>query len=132
MIGIDTNVLLRAMIRDDEVQAARAEALLRAAQSRNELIVVSLTVVLEAVWALRRSYKLKRNDVVTFLDRLTSNRAIHILDRDIVVAALGLYRSSSIDFADVVIGLRATMEGADEVFSFDTDAIEAGLFSPVP
>jgi predicted nucleic-acid-binding protein len=132
MIGIDTNVLLRAMIRDDEVQAARAEALLRAAQSRNELIVVSLTVVMEAVWALRRSYKLKRNDVVTFLDRLTSNRAIHILDRDIVVAALGLYRSSSIDFADFVIGLRATMEGADEVFSFDTDAIEAGLFSPVP
>ncbi len=62
MIAVDTNVLVRLIVRDDDVQARRAPALFE----QNEIYVCK-TVLLETEWVLRFSYKL---DGATILDAL--------------------------------------------------------------
>jgi predicted nucleic-acid-binding protein len=49
MRAIDTNILVRALVRDDAVQSAKAEALLQG----DEQLYVPVTVILELEWVLR-------------------------------------------------------------------------------
>lgn len=62
MIAIDTNVLVRLLVRDDDVQARRAVALFE----QNEIYVCK-TVLLETEWVLRFGYEL---DGAAILDAL--------------------------------------------------------------
>ena len=49
-ITVDTNILVRVVVRDDEKQARAAAKILKEA----ELIAVSLPCMCEVVWVLRR------------------------------------------------------------------------------
>ena len=51
MRAVDTNVLVRALVQDDPVQARRALALLSHHQ-----VFVPVTVILELEWVLRSRY----------------------------------------------------------------------------
>jgi len=54
MIAIDTNVLLRYLLLDDEIQAKKAAVLIESRQS----VYISHVVLVEAVWTLKgRKYK---------------------------------------------------------------------------
>ena len=65
-VTVDTNVLVRAVVRDDEKQAKAAIALLTSA----ELVAVSLPCLCELVWVLGRVYKLKQPDILAALEAL--------------------------------------------------------------
>lgn len=47
MLGIDTNVLVRFLVRDDEAQFERAQRLIQRESRRGSPIFVSLLVLLE-------------------------------------------------------------------------------------
>lgn len=47
MLGLDTNVLVRFLIRDDEKQFQQAERLLERALAQGEQVFVSFLVLLE-------------------------------------------------------------------------------------
>ena len=65
-ITVDTNILVRALVRDDERQADAAAALLKEA----ELIAVSLVCLCELVWVLRRVYHFGQDDITAALEAL--------------------------------------------------------------
>ena len=58
-IAVDTNVLVRAVVRDDEEQARAAAKTLEEA----ETIVVSLPCLCEFVWVLRKVYHFCPHDI---------------------------------------------------------------------
>jgi predicted nucleic acid-binding protein len=64
MIGIDTNVLVRFLVRDDEAQFDRARRLIKREASGGEPVMVSQLVLLEAEWVLRSRYSLKKGAIV--------------------------------------------------------------------
>ncbi len=51
MLAVDTNIVLRYLVKDDAAQSARARDIVESAP-----IFVSLTVVLECEWVLRSLY----------------------------------------------------------------------------
>jgi predicted nucleic acid-binding protein len=57
-VTVDTNILIRAVMRDDAKQATAAAKLLRQA----EIIAVPLPCLCEFVWVLRRVYGLGGKD----------------------------------------------------------------------
>ncbi len=60
MIAIDTNVLLRRVLNDDEEQAARATRLFESAES----ILITDVVLIETVWTLTgKRYKATKGDI---------------------------------------------------------------------
>ena len=91
MIIIDTNVLLRYLLHDDELQAAQADAIFNTA----ETILITDVVLVETVWTLvGRKYRLAKSDVVFALERLFSEPNVRFEDDRVVWRALQAYRSS--------------------------------------
>lgn len=96
MRAIDTNVLVRALVRDDPAQSPRAEALLRDGQ-----LYVPVTVVLELEWVLRSRYGFSPRRVAQALQLLAALPGVTLGERDAVLAAAAL-AAQGWDFADAL------------------------------
>jgi predicted nucleic-acid-binding protein len=96
MIAVDTNVLVRFLVRDNPAQAARAAALIRA----NE-VWVSKTVLLETEWVLRSLYGFALGTVGEALRALGGLQTVFLEDERAVVKALDWFEAG-LDFADAL------------------------------
>jgi predicted nucleic-acid-binding protein len=96
MRSVDTNVLVRALVRDDPVQSPRAEALLREAA-----LYVPVTVVLELEWVLRSRYAFTPRRVARAMQLLVAIPNLTVGERDAVLAAAAR-SASGWDFADAL------------------------------
>ena len=116
-ITADTNVLVRAAVRDDRRQADAAARLLRGA----ELIAVPLPALCEFVWVLDRIYNFTRGEIAEAIMALidTSNVAVN---RPAVEAGLAILRSGG-DFADGIIAFEGRWLGGEVFASFDKQAV---------
>lgn len=95
MTAVDTNVLLRVMLGDDERQALRASAFL----DKQDKIFVPKTVLLEAEWVLRNTYYLGRADIVSAFRLFLGVKNVEVEDGQAVFRALEWYERG-MDFAD--------------------------------
>lgn len=116
-ISVDTNVLVRATVRDDEAQARAADRVLTGA----ELIAVTLPALCEFVWVLRSVYSLSVADVAAAVRALIDSANV-VCDRPAVENALGVLRAGG-DFADAIIAHEGQWLGADTFVSFDKAAV---------
>jgi predicted nucleic-acid-binding protein len=96
MIAVDTNVLVRFLVRDDAAQAARAAALIQA----NE-IWVPKTVLLETEWVLRSLYGFSPESMAGALRALAGLRTMFLEDERAVAKALEWFKDG-LDFADAL------------------------------
>jgi predicted nucleic-acid-binding protein len=116
-ITADTNVLVRAAVRDDAKQGRAAARLLKEA----ELIAVSLPCLCEFVWVLDRVYGIARKDIRTALDALL-NAGNVVVDRPAVDAGLAVFDAGG-DLADGLIAYEGSWLGGETFVSFDTKAV---------
>ena len=105
MIAIDTNVLVRLLVRDDLSQAKRAAALFE----KNEIYICK-TVILETAWVLRFSYALSIPVIVNALRNVIGLPQVIVEDIPAVAEALALCEAG-MDFADA-LHLCASQEAA--------------------
>lgn len=122
MIGVDSNVLIRFLTRDDEQQFEVAAALLGQAPDRS--IFLSLIVLVEVHWVLLRVYKRPRSDVLSTLDDLLDSRVFAVEERARVIRAISLARSTRADFSDALIALGNEAQGCRNTATFDADALD--------
>ncbi|MAE63969.1 MAG: PIN domain-containing protein [Phycisphaeraceae bacterium] len=122
MIGIDTNVLARYIVQDDPKQSAAATRCLERQCSRNDPGHVTLIVLCELVWVLRRAYQYKRNQVVEALRRIIEAAELEVEHREIADQAIADYGEGDADFADYVIARLNESAGAKHTVTFDRSA----------
>jgi len=96
MIAVDTNVVVRFLVRDDAKQAARAAELIRS----NE-IWISKTVLLETEWVLRSLYRFSPQSLAGALRALAGLERVFLEDETAVAKALEWFREG-LDFADAL------------------------------
>ena len=120
MIALDTNVLVRYLVKDDATQTALAAELIDRVIAADESLFVSDIVVCETVWVLRVSYRVGRSEVAALLRQLF--RARHLLFRavDQLSRALEAYAAGKGDFADYLIREHARAADCESVATFDT------------
>jgi predicted nucleic-acid-binding protein len=119
VIALDTNVLVRLVLHDDESQARAAERLVvRARREQTQLFVADI-VWCELVWVLTRRAGLSRADISVALDQLLRTELIVVADPSVIDRALTAYRNGKGDFADYVIREQANAADAKEVATFD-------------
>lgn len=119
MIGLDTNVLVRFLVKDYNVQTRRAVALVKRALDENQALYVSDVVLCELVWVLETSYRVGRDEIAGNLAKLLRARQLAFRDADMLARALGAYQVGRGDFADYVIREDARTAGSDAVATFD-------------
>ncbi|AZR25472.1 PIN domain-containing protein [Xanthomonas vasicola pv. arecae] len=112
-VAVDTNVLVRAVVRDDPAQADVAAAVLTDA----ELIAVALPCLCEFVWVLMRVYGLQQSDAADAIRALLAAANVEV-NRPAVEAGL-LVLDAGGDFADGVIAYEGNWLGGETFVSFD-------------
>ena len=122
MIGLDTNVLVRFLVRDDQAQFAKALDLIQREWRDNRAVLISQLVLLETEWVLRSRYRLAKSAVLTAFAGLLAAREFEIEDEASLERALFVWRDSSADFADCLIGARHLGLGCEATVSFDARA----------
>lgn len=116
-VTADTNVLVRAVMRDDAQQAAAAAQLLKEAA----VIAIPLPCLCEFVWVLSRVYNVGTKDIHAALLALTQVRNV-VVNRPAVDAGL-LMLDAGGDFADGVMAFEGQFLGGDTFVSFDGKAV---------
>jgi predicted nucleic-acid-binding protein len=124
MIGIDTNVLVRFLVRDEERQFARAQRLLRREAEHGEPVFVSQLVLLETEWVLRSRYGLSKGEILGTFSGLLESIELHIEAEPSVEQALFIWKDSAAEFADCLIGMRHLGLGCQATASFDQRALK--------
>lgn len=121
MIGVDTNVLVRLFVSDDETQHQLARKFF-AARSRSDAAFVSLVVAVEFVWVLTRAFRRKQAEALSLLRIvLTSEDAVVEQDERLLLA-VQLALETEADFADILIGGAGELAGCTTTVTFDRDA----------
>ena len=117
-ITADTNVLVRAIVGDDERQGRVAQAELQKA----EVVAVSATALCEFVWVLSQGYKVGADEIAHAV-RLLIDSANVAVDRPAIDAGLVALDAGG-DFADGVIAFEGEQLGAETFVSFDKDVVK--------
>ena len=116
-LAVDTNVLVRAVVRDDPAQARAATKALANA----ELIAIALPCLCEFVWVLRRVYGFQPADAATAVRALLAAANV-AMNRPAVEAGLSVLDAGG-DFADGVIAYEGNWLGGKTFVSFDKKAV---------
>lgn len=124
MIAVDTNILARWILLDDEAQLPIAQRLL------SQPCWVSWTVLLELVWVLGSYGKLARDQIAGVLDAMLSMPTLHFDRSDCLRWAIERYREGG-DIADM-LHIASTGEVEAFVSSEKTLPVKAGVETPVP
>ena len=122
MLGIDTNVLVRFLVRDDELQFDKARKLIRREIAAGRQVLVNHLVILETEWVLRSRYCLSKIDIVAAISGLLDATEMQIEDEPTVEEALYVWKESGADFADCLIGAKNRRLGCRATATFDTKA----------
>jgi len=117
---LDTNVLVRFLTGEPPGMAQRALDLFSRAERGDIVLILDEIVIAETVWVLTSHYKHRPQDITRALNELLIRELFHVRERDIMVEALSLFASHSVDFADALIAARMRRDGVGSVFSFDT------------
>jgi predicted nucleic-acid-binding protein len=116
-VAVDTNVLVRAVVRDDPAQASIAAKVLADA----DLIAVALPCLCEFAWVLLKVYSLQSSDVVAAIRALLAAANVEV-NRPAVEAGLSVLEAGG-DFADGAIAYEGNWLGGETFVSFDKKAV---------
>ena len=67
MLALDTNVILRYLVRDDEAQAEAANSLLESLTAERPGFICR-EVIIELVWILERAYRFTRSQIADLMN----------------------------------------------------------------
>jgi predicted nucleic-acid-binding protein len=122
MPGLDTNVLVRWLVQDDERQSNRAYALFESARTGRFTLFVPSTVTLELEWVLRSRYQFDKTTVLGAFNALLETQEIEFQDEAALERALHLYRRVAADFADCLHAGACAMLARAPLLTFDAKA----------
>ncbi len=127
MIGLDTNILVRYLAQDEPVQSARATRLIDTQLSEREPGYISLIVLVETCWVLKRLYGASPSELRDTVQELLQVRQFVIEQRPVVQRALMRLGKQPGDLADALIAELAAQAGCTHTLSFDRDAKRVGM-----
>ena len=118
MLALDTNVLLRYLVQDDEAQAEAASSLIESLTVDRPGFICR-EVIIEMVWVLERSYRFTRAQIADVLVEMTLTQGLVFESEDDVVRAALQYRQGGPGFADLMILAAVTRAQANPLHTFD-------------
>lgn len=117
-IAVDTNVLVRAAVRDNPEQT---DVAIRE-MSRAEMIALALPSLCEFAWVLRTVYGFRPSDIGKAIRTVLAVGNVET-NRPAVDAGLAMLDAGG-DFADGVIAYEGRWLGGETFVSFDAKAVE--------
>jgi predicted nucleic-acid-binding protein len=128
MKAIDTNVLVRFLVRDDELQARTIYNIFKQAEADKEEFFVPLLVVLEMLWVLESVYEIPREEILDSLNELLLMPILKFEAQSVIQGFIFSAREGKVDLSDLLIAHSAKISGCECILTFDKRASKFKLF----
>ncbi len=128
MKGIDTNILVRFLTKDDKKQSKVVYNIFKNAELKNEILFVSLLVILELIWVLEAVYDIKRADILNSLNELLLLPILKIENQLVLQQFIKATLGNNFDLPDLLIAQSAKSKGCNSIITFDKKASKSNLF----
>jgi predicted nucleic-acid-binding protein len=119
VLAVDTSVLVRLLVGDDQAQRRAAMSRLRTMRRAGEGALVGPVVLAETGWVLSSVYGYDRSAIVAALRGVLATPPFVVAQRDAVIAALAAFERGPADFSDYLILELARLEGCSALLTFD-------------
>ncbi len=103
MRGLDTNVILRYLLRDDEEQWQLADHYINNILDAAETCFINNIVLCELVWVLRSGYKLSRSELINVVEKLLRTSGFVFENQEAAWWAVQQMKRGEADFSDYLI-----------------------------
>ena len=120
MTFLDTNIILRYLTWDDAKKAKKCEALFKRTTEDKETFYTTTLVIAEVIWTLEKAYNLAKSEIVAHVQKILNTPNIELDEKDILLAAVGLYELKKIDFIDAYNTISMETKNIDSLYSYDT------------
>lgn len=130
MIGIDTNILVRYLARDDQSQSAHASEIMERRLSDENPGFISIVAMVETVWVLDRAFGLAVDDIASAVERLLRIDRIVVENEQEVFGAMIAMRERRGSFSDALIASLGEKAGCRHTLTFDRKALRLAGFAP--
>lgn len=124
MIGLDTNVIVRYLVQDDERQAKLATDLIEEQCSIGNQFLVNEVTLCEIVWVLKRAYGYEKAVILDILQQLFNCQELLISSHSEASLALLDFETGNADFSDYFIAQLNKKQGCVFTYSFDKKACQ--------
>jgi len=119
---LDTNIILRFLLRDDEARFQRCYDLLKRTERGEEKLETSDLVISEVVWILEsKLYSLDRDRIRDLVLPILQLRGLRLPGKRVFERALQLYGDKAIDFVDAYNAATMEKRGLAAIYSYDVD-----------
>ena len=109
---IDTNVILRFITGEPEDQAQQAKKLIEKCESGVLSVRILPLVVAEVTFVLTgRFYEFKRTEIARELIQFIQTPSFEVESRDVLIAAILIFRDHKIDYIDAYLAAEAQASG---------------------
>lgn len=131
MKAIDTNILIRFLVGDDEMQAKKVHSIFKRTELEKKELFVPLLVILEMIWVLESVYNISRIEI---LDSISDLLLMPIFKFDQCAVLQQLVHSAQgnkYDLSDLLIAHSAEVNACEAVLTFDKKISKFKLFELV-
>lgn len=116
---IDTSVILRLLVRDDEEKGDACAKLIREAKHADITLYILPITVLEIVRVLEKVYKYSKKEIREIVEAVLNTPELHCEMEHVFRKALVSYEEKNIKFADSILGHWGLERGINTVFTYD-------------
>lgn len=122
MKGLDTNILVRYLVRDEPNQTALANRFIETKCTAEAPGFISHIVLCELVWVLTSGYGYRLYDSLKALEQMLRVSQLRIESPQIVWQALTDTRKGRADFSDYLLARANSAHGCEYTATFDKKA----------
>ena len=128
MKGVDTNVLVRYLVRDDPDQTAVADRFIEGDCTADAPAFIAHIVLCELVWVLSSGYGYRRSDALKVVEQMLRVAQFRIESLQTVWQALADAREGTADFSDYLLARANGSRGCKYTVRFDKKAGDHEMF----
>ncbi|MBI5749357.1 MAG: PIN domain-containing protein [Nitrospinae bacterium] len=116
---IDTNILIRILVKDDDIKRKSCEKLLEKAKRKEVILYILPVAIIEIVWVLEKYYKLDKKVIRELVEAILNTPELKCEMEDVFKKAIKSYEEKNIKFADAVMGYWGLERGFSTVYTYD-------------
>jgi predicted nucleic-acid-binding protein len=116
---IDTSVILRLLVKDDDAKIRAIEDLIKNAKQNGIILYLSPITILEIVWVLEKVYKHNKKSIRELVEAILNTPELRCEIEDVFRETIKTYEEKNIKFADAVMGYWGLKKGISIVYTYD-------------
>ena len=128
MVGVDTNIIVRFLVGDDEKQANKVYKLFKSIENDKDELFVPTLVILELIWVLESVYEIVRSDILDSVSQLILMPIFKFENLTVIQKFIFEAQQSKFDLSDLLIAHSANINGCEVILTFDKKASKYKYF----